>query len=413
MTPGPRALRRAVGLSLLLALAACATPGRQPAVAVAPAEVAKPATAVELGVTPGPAIAELPGWRESDLTPALAAFRRSCAAVQRRADPSGLTTPADWAASCTAATAATDPRAFFETQFTAVQVGDGTGLNTGYFEPEIAGARTAGDGFRTPIYRLPPDLIEVDLGLFNDTMKGRRVRGRVEGQRLVPYHDRAAIEDGALNGRGLELAWAADPVELFFLEIQGSGRLRLPDGSIMRIGYAGQNGRAYTAIGRTLRERGVLAPGQATMDGIIGWIRANPAEGRALMRENRSYVFFRELTGEGPVGALGVAVTPEVTVAVDPAFVPLGAPLWLSTRIPDVPADGVAPPAASRDWAGLKVAQDVGGAIKGANRLDLFWGAGARARQIAGALSSTGRMWLLLPRAVVERGLPGGAPPRP
>ncbi|TRW15329.1 hypothetical protein FMM06_14545 [Glacieibacterium frigidum] len=327
-----------------------------------------------------------------DATAALAAFRRSCGVLVKRTDLSGLTEAGDWAGPCAAAATATDAKAFFAT-LVPVQVGPGTGLNTGYYEPELAGSRTSLAG-GTPLYRRPPDLIEVDLGAFGSALTGKKIRGRVAGQGFVPYYDRAAIDAGALNGRGLELAWAADPYEAFFLEIQGSGRLRLPDGTVMRVGYDGQNGRDYTGIGKLLRDRGLLGPGQATMDGIIGWMKRSPDKGVALMHENRSKIFFRELPpGDpalGPPGAIGIALTPQVSVAADPRFVPLGAPLWLSSK-------GEAP------FTRVMVAQDTGGAIKGANRLDVFWGAGADARRIAGGMSATGTAILLLPPASAAR----------
>ncbi len=231
---------------------------------------------------------------------------------------------------------------------------------------------------------MPPDLLETN------PLTGQRGRGRVdESGAYVLYHDRAAIEDGALAGRALELAWAADAADLFFLQIQGSGRLLLPDGQVMRIGYANQNGREYVAIGRLLRERAILAP-PVTMQRIREWMRANPDAARALMRENPSYVFFRELTGEGPLGALGRPVTPRVSVAADPRFVPLGAPVLL-TGMDNIAANGL--------W----VAQDTGGAIRGANRFDTFWGAGPEAAATAGGMQARGRAFLLLPRGAIER----------
>jgi membrane-bound lytic murein transglycosylase A len=212
--------------------------------------------------------------------------------------------------------------------------------------------------------------------------------------RFVPYPDRAAIEDGALAGKGLEVAWVADPAELFFLQVQGSGRLRAPDGTVMRLGYAGQNGYPYTGIGGVLRARGLIGtgPGQypGSMQGILRYLDEHPGEGRALMRQNQSYVFFRETTGSATVGALGVPIAPRATLAVDPAFVPLGAPVWLQTQeAPDV--------------GGLWVAQDTGGAIKGANRFDSFWGAGTDARAIAGGMSAHGQALILLPKGTLAR----------
>jgi membrane-bound lytic murein transglycosylase A len=321
----------------------------------------------------------------------------------KRVDASGLTVNQDWTAPCDAARTWPDADAagFFAAQFDAVAVGDGKAFATGYYEPEIAGSRTRQLGYEIPIYRRPPDLIEADLGLFASEWKGKKIRGRVEGARLVPYPDRAAIEDGALKERGLEIGWAADAVEFFFLQVQGSGRLRLPDGQVMRIGYDGQNGRDYVGIGGLLRDRGLVEPGKSSMQGIMEWLRAHPDEGRALMRENKSFVFFRELTGAGPVGALGLPVTARATVAADPAFVPLGAPVWLALDRPEA--------------SGLWVAQDTGGAIKGPNRFDTFWGAGDEARRIAGGMSGRGEAWLLLPKGVAARlgGGNGGTAARP
>ncbi|HPU15677.1 MAG TPA: MltA domain-containing protein [Polymorphobacter sp.] len=383
---------RLAALAGLLFLAGCATTGTRPAAPVAPPAPVPAAPAPDarsLAVRAAP-LAQQPGWAQADASAALAAFRKTCPALLKRTDASGLTQPGDWAAACAAAKTATDARGFFETALVPVRLGDGRGLNTGYYEPEIAGSRTAAPGFAVPFYRRPADLIDVDLGLFSDGLKGKKVRGRVEGTALVPYYDRAAITGGALAGRGLELAWAADPHEAFFLEIQGSGRLLLPDGSVIRIGFDAQNGRDYVAIGKLLRDRGVLAPGQATMDGIIGWLRSHPDEAPAILNANGSYIFFREVKGDGPIGALGQALTPQVSVAADPRYVPLGAPLWLDTRVP-------AP------FARLMVAQDTGGAIKGANRLDIFWGAGTDARKTAGGLSTTGTTVLLLPPAAAAR----------
>lgn len=318
---------------------------------------------------------------------ALAAFRISCPVLVRREDSSGLTAAAEWAPLCAEA-AALDPAfasGFFFHRFAWVQIGDGRAFATGYYEPEIEGSRLPLPGY-TPIHAAPADLVRCTRP------DGKVGRGRVDsaGQCKL-YHSRAEIEDGALRGRGLELAWAKDPVELFFLEIQGSGRVRLPDGSVMRIGYASQNGRDYVAIGKLLRDRGIFQPGQATMQAIKDWIRANPDAGRALMRENLSYVFFRELTGPGPLGALDVPVTPKGSVAADPKYVPLGAPVYLALD--------------RADASGLWVAQDTGGAIKGPNRFDTFWGAGEAAVAASGGLSASGSALLLIPKASAARAL--------
>jgi len=304
----------------------------------------------------------------------------------KRNDASGLTKPEEWMALCTQASAAQpgDAAAFFRDNFDWVRVGEGKAFATGYYEPEIAGSRTPGPGYSVPIYRVPDDLTR---GTRADGTVGR---GRVDHEGyFVTYYTRAEIEDGALAGRGLELGWAADPIELFFLHIQGSGRVKLPDGSVMRIGYADQNGREYIAVGRVLRERNLLPSGGANMAAIVAWMRAQPDGGRAIMRENLSYIFFRELTGPGPLGALGVAVSTNDSVAADPAFVPLGAPVFLTLD--------------RSEANGLWVAQDTGGAIKGANRFDTFWGAGGEAARIAGGMSANGSALILLPKSAVAR----------
>lgn len=338
----------------------------------------------------GPDIASLP-ITPDDARASLAAFRLSCPSVTRRQDASGLTRPEDWRAACDAAGRWPDEDAarFFADQFEAVQVGEGAAFATGYFEPEIAGTRTRQPGFDVPVYGRPADLIDVDLSQFSSELAGKKIRGKVMGSDFVPYDDRTQIEEGALNGRAPVIAWAADEIEFFFLQVQGSGRLRAPDGSVVRIGYASQNGRDYTGIGKLMRDRGLLAPGQASMQGIVAYLRANPDEGRAIMRENKSFVFFRELTGPGPLGALGYQVEAGSSVAADPKFVPLGAPVFLSM-------DRAEP-------NGLWVAQDTGGAIKGANRFDTFWGTGDRARIIAGGMSARGLALILLPKGSFDR----------
>lgn len=388
-------------LPLILAglLSACADqvrPVPTRPVAEAPPAVAKPDTALSAGVSAGPSFDALP-LPEGAAERALAAFRISCPALVRRTDASGLTRPEDWRPICEAARAdlAANPTEFFSSNFEVVRIGAGTSFVTGYYEPEILGSRTHAPGYSVPIYKRPSDLIEADLGLFSPELKGKRIRGRVQGESFIPYADRAEIEGGWLKGRGLELAWAADTVDFFFLQVQGSGRLRLPDGTVMRIGYDGQNGRDYASIGRLMRERGLLRPDEANMQGIIAWLRANPEQGRAIMNENRSWVFFRELNGPGPLGALGLPVTPRATVAADPRFVPLGAPIFLETNRTEV--------------NGLWVAQDTGGAIKGPNRFDSFWGAGADAHVIAGGMAARGAAYILLPKGSLAR-LTSGAP---
>ena len=319
---------------------------------------------------------------------ALASFKSSCAPLMARTDASGLTRAGDWAGLCAQA-ASLDPtfaQGFFYYNFDWVKVGDGRAFATGYYEPEIEGSRTPQPGY-VPVYRLPADLVRCTKA------DGTSGRGRIDQTgACVLYFTRAEIEDGALAGKGLELAWAKDSVDLFFLEIQGSGRIRFDDGTVMRVGYAGQNGRDYVAIGRLLRDRGILPPGGANMASIKDWIRSNPEQGRALMRENLSYVFLKELTGPGPLGALNVPVTPHGSVAADPNYVPLGAPIYiLQADRPEV--------------VGLWVAQDTGGAIKGPNRFDTLWGAGREAVATAGGMSASGEALILLPKGVATRAL--------
>ncbi|MDB5706315.1 MAG: hypothetical protein JWN66_3431 [Sphingomonas bacterium] len=361
------------------------------------------ATAAKAGVVAGPPLYSLP-ISEVQAARALVAFRTSCASLQRRADTSGLTRGADWQPACAAAAAvgSGEARGFFAQWFETVQVGDGRAFATGYYEPEIAGSRDHRRGYDVPIYGRPTDLVDVDLGQFTADLKGRKIRGRVDGSNFVPYYDRTAIEQGALADRAPIIAWAADPVELFFLQIQGSGRLRLPDGQVMRIGYDSQNGRDYTGIGALMKERGLLGPGQTSMQGIVAWLRANPDQGREIMRENKSFVFFREQQ-TAPLGALGLPVTAGVSAAADPKFVPLGAPVLLSMD--------------RADASGLWIAQDTGGAIRGSNRFDTFWGAGDDARATAGGMSARGTAFLLLPIGTLARlaaeGAGGGAPVNP
>jgi membrane-bound lytic murein transglycosylase A len=391
---------RAAGLLTVLALlSACARiiPEGRPTGPTPPPPTAT--TAALIGVSRGPVAAGL-GFADSNARAALAAFVTSCPRLTKRSDTSGLTLPEDWAPACAAAAGwpAADASRFFATYFETARVADGGAYVTGYYEPEIAGVRTRQPGFDIPVYRLPPDLVRARVGDAPPNPDGKQPLGRYDQNgRFTPYWDRGQIEDGALTGQGLEIAWVADQAELFFLQVQGSGRLRAPDGTVMRVGYAGENGYSYTGIGSVLRDRGLIGtgPGQypGSMQGILRYIHEHPADGDALMRMNRSYVFFRDTTGAaptaGPVGALSIPVTPRTTLAADPAFVPLGAPVWLQTDRPEV--------------GGLWVAQDTGGAIKGANRFDSFWGAGQDARTVAGGMSARGQALILLPKGTLAR----------
>ncbi len=372
-------------LLALFALAACAPPKAPPKLVLQPV-----------------ALANLPGWQADDAATALPALRKSCEVFAREPADKPVGPDAvgghagDWRAPC-AALAAVAPgdaaglRAVLAAQFHAFQVtddGDGTGLVTGYYEPELHGSRHRSARYDVPLYRRPPDLVSVDLGAFRPSMKGEHIAGRLAGRRLVPYPARAPIERGALAGKGLELVWVDDPVDAFFLQIQGSGRVVMADGSVLRVGYDGTNGRPYTAIGRVLAADGTMDPSDITMQSLRAWLAAHPAEGRKLMDRNASYVFFRALKGDGPVGAQGVALTPGRSLAIDPRFLPLGAPVWLATTDP---LDG-------RPLDRLTVAQDTGGAIRGPVRADLFWGHGPDAAARAGRMKQPGALYLLLPR---------------
>ncbi len=374
---------------LLLALAACAPEKKAP-----PKLVLQPV-----------AMADLPGWADDDPSAALPALRKSCEALgrlpaDRPVGPQAVGGHAgDWRAPCAALAGLADgdivaTRAVLERRFRALRVtddGDATGLITGYYEPELHGARHRTARYRVPLYRRPPDLVTVDLGTFRASLKGEHLAGRISGRRLVPYPPRARIERGALAGKGLELAWVDDPVDAFFLQIQGSGRVLLEDGTVLGVGYDGTNGHAYTSIGRVLAKDGVMDAADITMPTLRAWIAAHPDEGRRLMDRNASYVFFHELHGDGPVGAEGVALTPGRSLAVDPRFLPLGAPVWLATTDPLAP---------DRRLARLTVAQDTGGAIRGPVRADLFWGHGPDAAARAGTMKQDGALYLLLPRTV-------------
>ena len=403
-------IRRLAAAAAALLIAGCVPRSAPPVAPPPPVPVptptpapAPPANALTAGLRPGPAPKSL-AITDAQADRALAAFRISCPSLLRRRDASGI--DADWKPACERARTETDARVFFATAFETAQVGEGAAMVTGYYEPEIAAAREPLPGY-VPIYRMPDDLIEQQVPVCPPQLDPlapspdaaacplKKQRGRIVDGAFAPYFDRTEIEEGALVGRGLEIAWAADPVALFFLQIQGSGRLRFPDGSVVRIGYAGQNGHDYTGIGSLMRQRGLLGPGQASMQGIVAWLHEHPEEGKALMRENRSYVFFRELTGPGPLGALGLPVTPRGSVAADPRFTPLGAPVFLDVD--------------SADATGLWIAQDTGGAIKGANRFDSFWGPGDEAARIAGGLLARGRAWLLLPAGTLDRLAQGAA----
>lgn len=355
--------------------------------------------------------AALEGWADDRQSEGLKGLLLSCAKRMARPDPAatgtespeggpaaGFGTAAGWQAACAAAEAVPSgddgaARAFFEAWFVpylATNNGNADGLFTGYYEPELHGSRTKSARYRIPLYRVPGDLVTADLGLFREQLKGIRIVGRVKDGSLRPYDSRADIDEGSLSGRGWELVYVDDPVDAFFLHIQGSGRVLLDDGSVMQVGYAGTNGRQYVAIGGELAAGGAIAKDDVSMQSIRAWLSAHPDQAERIMETNPSYVFFRELQGDGPVGSEGTVLTAGRSLAVDPRFVAFGIPVWLETRDPLDP---------SRALDRLLIAQDTGGAIKGPVRGDVFWGPGREAAERAGHMKSLGRYYLLLPKA--------------
>jgi membrane-bound lytic murein transglycosylase A len=344
---------------------------------------------------------DLPGWSQDRHGEALVALKRSCGRVLTLgagpAQGGVAVSAAAWRDVCRAALDLRESdheaaRAFFERSFipyAASNNGDPNGLFTGYYEPELRGSRKPNARYRVPLHGRPADLVTVDLGLFREEWRGQRIAGRIENGALRPYPTRAEIAAGALKDRRVEMVWVDDPIDAFFLHVQGSGRVVLDDGSVLRVGYAAQNGHPYVAIGRELIARGALAPEQVSMQAIRAWLAANPREAAAVMNANPSYVFFRTLDGDGPLGSEGVPLTPGRSLAVDRSFVAMGVPVWLEAE------DPLDPQARLRQ---LMVAQDTGGAIRGPVRGDVFWGHGADAAERAGRMRSAGRYWLLLPR---------------
>ncbi|MCD2517277.1 murein transglycosylase A [Massilia sp. G4R7] len=403
--------RRSVTASLLLVafLTACSTtPQQEPAKPAEPTRMPPPVGPVYVPPQPTPppaqptqppaptplmtpvAFSDLPGWQQDDLRQAWPAFLQSCR---------GLAGKADWKAVCAAARGidaadAAAVRTFFETWFVPnlMRAADGAdaGLITGYYEAMLYGSRRRGGANQTPLYRVPDDMLTIDLGSVYPQLKGMRLRGRLAGKTVVPYSTRAEIARAPIAGK--ELLWVNDPVEAFFLEVQGSGRVQLDTGETVRVAYADQNGHPYKAIGRWLVDQGYLTSAEATAQGIRAWIVANPGRRQELFNVNPSYIFFREEKlpdpSLGPKGALGVPLTPGRSVAIDPSFVPLGAPLFLATTeaASDVPMQR------------LMMAQDTGGAIRGAVRADFFYGFGPDAVDRAGKMKQRGQVWVLMPK---------------
>jgi membrane-bound lytic murein transglycosylase A len=347
---------------------------------------------------------ERPGWREDKVGDAWPAFRVGCKALRASA-----TRQNTWQGVCAAGDTVDGQsdagvRAFFESHFIAYEVsgsdGSNTGRVTGYYEPLLSGSRQKDARFAVPLYGVPDDLLIVDLADLYPELKGKRVRGRIEGRRVLPYWSRGEIEQG--HGRAGEriLVYVNDLVDAFFLQIQGSGRVALDDGSVIRVGYADQNGHPYRSVGTVLMERGEMPLERTSLAGIREWGRRNPDKLPELLDQNPSYVFFREVSApvpgtleaqiDGPIGSLGVPLLRERTVAVDQRAIPLGAPVYLATTYPS----------STEPLQRLMLAQDTGGAIRGAVRADFFWGFGDEAGRKAGTMRQEGRMWLLWPRNV-------------
>lgn len=348
---------------------------------------------------------DLPNWSNDNYAAIIPAMVRSCTRILKK-NPQDRFGPleqagiyADWQKPCEAfAFVATkdsrDVQEFFEEYFRPYQILEGEnefGLFTGYYEASLKGSKRKSEKYPHPLYQRPDDLVMVQLGDFREELKGQRIAGRVVDGNLKPYETRAQIVDGNWPHNDKTLVWVDDAVDAFFVQIQGSGIVELDDGSMMRIGYAGQNGHVYYAIGRELIKMGVLTKENVSMQAIRTWLEANPDRADEIMNTNASYVFFTELTGEGPLGGEAVALTPERSLAIDRSLLPYGMPLWVDI---EPPLEGEQP------IKRMMMAQDTGGAIRGAVRGDVFWGHGARAEFLAGHMKSRGRYWALLPKNI-------------
>lgn len=393
MTSRSLSARRALPplLAAAFLLHGCVTPPEQPE---------KP-TAVSVRYEPA-RWSQLPGWHADAAHEAWDAFMQSCSTKKL---------PAPLLSACAAARPiaivnAEQARAFFEAHFTPYRIvrvesphtSSDTGLITGYYEPLLRGSRNASTLFSTALYAPPDDMLTIELGDVFPELRGKRVRGRLQGKKVLPYFDRAALQNHA-SLKGKELVWVDSAVDAFFLEVQGSGRVQLDDGSTIRLAYADQNGHPYRSIGRYLVDSGEMTLEEVDAPAIRQWLQNNPARTREVLNSNPSVVFFREERIEdpsiGPKGSLGVPLTTGRSVAVDPTFIPLGTPLFLSTTMPITEAP----------LQRLVMAQDTGGAIRGPVRADLFWGFGASAGELAGRMKQEGQMWLLWPTGAA---LPGG-----
>ncbi|KTD65224.1 murein transglycosylase A [Legionella spiritensis] len=352
---------------------------------------------------------QLPGWKEADLKKSLQAFKISCRTFMRQNPDNQAGSHKiplkvrDWQPACKAALAMdsiTDEsaRSYFQTWFTPVEFRDNRtvkGLFTGYYMPLLQGSIVKTNEYNVPIYALPDNLVSVNLDEFGQDYQHRRLTGRLKGNQLVPYHTRKQINQGAILNHAEVLVWVKSPIDRLFLEIQGSGVVQLPDGRRLYLGYAGENGAAYTPIGSVLIKRGAMTRKTTSMQTIRAYLEEHPEEIETVINQNKSFVFFRILKQSAALGAQGVALTPGYSLAIDRKWIPLGAPLWLNTTRPDEQHQD------KQSLRRLMIAQDTGGAIKGIVRGDVFWGAGQNATNIAGKMKNDGHYWLLLPRHTI------------
>lgn len=352
----------------------------------------------------------LPGWKSADLKKSLHAFQASCRAFMKQNPEQVVGTNEldlqvkDWLPACKAAlkitsTSEKEAKFFFEKWFTPVTFSDAgakPGLFTGYYVPTVKGSYTQSKEFHVPIYETPDDLITADLGLFLTDLKNRRIVGRLEGRKIVPYYTREQINHGVIKGKARVLVWVSSPIDRLFLEIQGSGLIELDDGKSIYIGYAAQNGLSYTAIAGVLIKKGVMTKDNASMQAIKQYLEAHPKQMNKVINQNKSFVFFRKMADGVALGSQGVGLTPGYSLAVDTQWVPLGVPLWLSTTRPDS-----SNPDMNKPLTRLMIAQDTGGAIRGKVRGDVFWGGGEKATLIAGHMKNEGHYWLLIPKHTI------------
>ena len=384
-------------LPFIALIASCSTPSIPPS-SVSEEQQEKPQLVLKQT-----SFADLPGWDRDNLQTFSSAFRRSCERINRAApdkkfgalDAAG--NHSKWQAPCARFLALNNPdnrtlHQFFEQNFAPHAVyanDDPIGLFTGYYEASLKGSRTKSPLYNTPLYARADDLVMVQLGEFRDELKGQRIAGRVVGGNLKPYETRTQIVNGDWPHNDKVLVWVDSPVDAFFVQIQGSGIVEMNDGTTMRIGYAGQNGHPYYAIGRELIKRGALTKENVSMQSIRAWLENNPDQAAEIMNTNESYVFFKELEGAGPIGGEGIALTAGRSLAIDRSLLSYGMPVWTDIEAPLPNA-----PRLQR----LMVTQDTGGAIRGPVRGDVFWGYGETAERLAGPMKSQGRYWILLPK---------------